>query len=211
MRHLIYLHGFLSSPKSHKAIVTKKYLSEHHPGIKFHCPHLSSKPRQDWHLLRRVVRQLSLQGATDNRKECSSQIGVIGSSLGGFWASSLLSTYGESTNYRMRACLINPAVHPHRLLQDRIDQSLDYWHVGGGIKLRRCDLLALQSLANRCCGQALSAELCQVFVQTGDETLDYTEAVSYYARAKVHIEQGGSHAFDDYVAHLPSLLAYLFK
>ena len=44
MIHVLYLHGFLSSPKSVKAQATKAYFDEHHPDVRLYIPELSNYP-----------------------------------------------------------------------------------------------------------------------------------------------------------------------
>ena len=48
-----------------------------------------------------------------------------------------------------------------------------------------------------------------VFVQTGDEVLDYRDAETRYTGAKIVIEQGGDHSFMDYDNHLLDIYRFL--
>ena len=48
-----------------------------------------------------------------------------------------------------------------------------------------------------------------VWLQTGDETLDYCLAEQYYAGCSVHIEEGGDHGFQRFSEHLPALFAFV--
>jgi predicted esterase YcpF (UPF0227 family) len=50
-----------------------------------------------------------------------------------------------------------------------------------------------------------------LLVQSGDEVLDYREAVQFYAGCKQTVEQGGNHQFTDFERHLPALLEFLAR
>ena len=225
MKHLIYLHGFLSSPASAKAQYTHQYLAKNRQDIRFHCPALSSKPRKDWLALKKLVSviiqdwglELARSQIVKNRTT-KLELGIIGSSLGGFWASCLMTYLSNPTTrqskhddvYRVKSCLINPAVRPQQLIRDRINQKIAFWHGPGHIYLRPCDALALTSLDTRYASRSRLDSDFKVLLQKADETLDYRKAVSYYGAANCEIQSGGSHAFDGFNKQLPDLLQYLF-
>jgi uncharacterized protein len=95
MAALLYLHGFLSSPSSFKAQQAQVWLAAKHPEIDYHCPQLSPYPAETQQLLEQLVQSLLPQ-----------PVYLMGSSLGGFWAT------GLAEKYNLRALLINPAVNP---------------------------------------------------------------------------------------------------
>ena len=95
MATLLYIHGFLSSPLSFKARQTAQWLAEHHPEIEFLCPQLTPYPADA---------QKLLDSAVESR--FPDPVYLMGSSLGGFWATWL------AEKYNLRAVLINPAVRP---------------------------------------------------------------------------------------------------
>ena len=95
--HLLYLHGFRSSPKSFKARMMADWLARHRPDVHWWCPQLPPSPRQ--------AMQELLAGVQDWPRE---RMAVVGSSLGGFYATHVAETLG------CRAVLLNPAVHPAR-------------------------------------------------------------------------------------------------
>ena len=43
--HLLYLHGFRSSPQSAKARLMAQHMAAQHPGVVWHCPQLPPSPR----------------------------------------------------------------------------------------------------------------------------------------------------------------------
>ena len=89
---IVYLHGFNSSPQSHKAQVLRRYLEERGRGAQFACPAL---PPLASDALREIERALP------QKPLC-----FVGSSLGGFYATYLAENLG------VRAVLINPAGNP---------------------------------------------------------------------------------------------------
>ena len=103
--HLLYLHGFRSSPQSVKAQIMAKWVQARHPGVTWWCPQLPASPAQAIDLL--------LQGTADWPRE---EMAVMGSSLGGFYAAWLSAHWG------IPAVLINPAVQPSRDLARHIGE-----------------------------------------------------------------------------------------
>ncbi len=191
MSHVLYLHGFLSSELSVKAVATRTYVETHHPTVTLHTPRLSNYPRQLQPQLERLVAQ---------RPELTEGgIRVIGSSMGGFLATWLVERYGG------KAVLINPAVRPFELLQDYLGEHQNPY-TREDFQLVPGDIDALLALDTPVVG---SPENYRVLLQTGDETLNYREAETKYAGSELVIEQGGDHSFTSYASHLPDLASFL--
>ena len=187
MHHLLYLHGFLSAPNSTKAQQTAAYLSTL-SNWQFHCPALSSYPDVAAQQLHSLLRTLPL----DN-------LGLVGSSLGGFWAKYL------AEHYDLPAVLINPAVNPGQLLAKYIGQPLQNYYSADSYTLTDQHATLLNQLD---AGGIKHPENLWVWLQTGDETLDYRMAAAYYAACRVDIEEGGDHSFVGFEARLPYLLQF---
>ena len=47
-----------------------------------------------------------------------------------------------------------------------------------------------------------------LLVETGDEVLDYREAVRYYAGAEQVVVEGGDHTLQSFEQHLPGIVAF---
>lgn len=188
MSHLLYIHGFLSSPYSYKAQQVEAWLQQHRPDIRYCCPYLPSYPGEAMAIL---------ESAVEERK--AEPIYLIGSSLGGYYATWL------AEKYDLPAVLVNPAVRPYKLISDYLDQDLKNYHTEDTYRL---DARHIEQL------RALEVERLQcpanfwLMVQTGDETLDYRKAVEKYRDCRQLVEEGGDHSFQNFDRWLPDIFAF---
>lgn len=189
MQSLLYIHGFNSSPDSYKARLTAQWLSENHPGIKFVCPFLSPFP------LAAMAELEARIGAMPT------PTGLIGSSMGGFYATWLAEKYG------CPAVLVNPAVTPWRG-RDYLLGAQENYHTGEVHHIEQAHLEQLQ--AYDVSVLSTPARL-MVLVQMGDEVLDYRSAAQKYAACRLSVEPGGDHGFVNFAAHLPHLTQFLIE
>ncbi len=174
MAALLYIHGFLSSPLSYKAQQTKQWLAAHHPEIEFHCPQLTPYPADTQLQLESLVEGLSPE-----------PVYLMGSSLGGFWATWL------AEKYNLRAVLINPAVRPQDFMPAYLEVDLKSYHTDDSYRLSAIHIDEIVAVdVPVTCWQNY-----WLLVQTGDETLDYRQSVEKYHACKQTIEEGGDHAF----------------
>src|SRR6185369_2945866 len=95
--HLLYLHGFRSSPQSTKARKMAARVRDRHPQVNWWCPQLPPSPR--------LAIQLVMHGISRWPRDA---MAVVGSSLGGFYATYVAEASG------CRAVLLNPAIDPAR-------------------------------------------------------------------------------------------------
>ncbi|HGN9439881.1 TPA: esterase YqiA [Proteus mirabilis] len=188
MSRILYLHGFNSSPQSAKAQWFKQWLSVTHPDIELLVPQLPPYPQQAAQLIEKLVK--------DNAND---KLGLIGSSLGGYLAIWL------SQRFHLPAAVVNPAVRPFDLLQDFLgDNENPYTHQKYRLAPHHMDeLLALRIPT------ITSPELIWLLQQTGDEILDYRQAVSYLGACKQTVEQGGNHAFVNFERFFPEIVQFL--
>ncbi|BCO17710.1 esterase YqiA [Alteromonas sp. KC3] len=193
MQHILYLHGFLSSPKSVKAQATKAYFEQHHSDVMLHIPELSNFPSQvEAQLLALIESTPALLG---------NGLKLIGSSMGGYLSTFLLEKFGG------KAVLINPAVKPYELLQDFIGAHQNPYS-GEKFEIIESDMHVIKALE----ASTLKDEACyKVLLQTEDETLDYRLAAQKYANSELVIEEGGDHSFIGYENHLPAIASFLLK
>lgn len=186
MKDLLYIHGFNSSPQSAKAQQLLAWAARYRPELRIRVPALPVDPEKALALLEANV------------QACGSAPGLIGSSLGGFYANVLSARHG------LRAVLINPAVHPHRLLSQYLGQMSNY-HTGEVAELRHAHIALLEQMDVA----PPHPERLWVLLETGDETLDYRQAAAFYAACQVDIAAGGSHTYEGFESKLPAIVEFL--
>lgn len=123
---------------------------------------------------------------------------LIGSSLGGYYATWLAETFG------LRAAVVNPSVRPYELLMRYLGDNANL-HTDEHYELGAEHVDQLRDLEV----EIRRPEALMYLVQTGDETLDYREAVEKYTGCTGIIEAGGSHGFDDFENRIPAILEFL--
>jgi uncharacterized protein len=186
VKSLLYIHGFNSSPDSDKARQTKRWLEKKHPEIAFVCPFLSPFP---------LLAMKELETLMDSMNV----IGVVGSSMGGFYGTWL----GE--NYGCKAVLVNPAVTPWTGKDHLLGEQENY-HTG---EVHYIEQKHLDELERFNVGFLSEPARFMVLVQCGDEVLDYRLAAAKYADSKLLVEEGGDHGFQGYENHLPEIMNFL--
>jgi predicted esterase YcpF (UPF0227 family) len=187
--HLLYLHGFRSSPRSTKARMVAERVARDHPRVTWCCPQLPPSPAAAWALIERSV--------ADWPRDA---MGVIGSSLGGFYATRLSALTG------CRAVLLNPAVDPARDLARHIGEHTA-WHDPQERFFFRPEYV--QELRALAVGALPEPARVLLVAATGDEVLDWREMVARYPGSPQRIVPGSDHALSDFAAHLDAVLAHL--
>lgn len=185
---LIYIHGFLSSAQSAKGLMVRDAVLDNGMNVDLRLPQLSNYPAE-------AIAQLELLV----EEQPSQTVVLIGSSLGGFYATYLAQKYG------VRAILINPGVAMPELIEHYLGENtnpyteqvffLDQQHVRyiQGLVVDRITL----------------PERLFVMLQTGDEVCDYKLAVAKYSACKLLLEEGGDHTFVNFQQHLPQIFDFL--
>ncbi|WP_017939432.1 YqiA/YcfP family alpha/beta fold hydrolase [Zestomonas thermotolerans] len=185
MTSILYIHGLNSSPASRKASQLSALMQRLGRAQALRVPALHHHPRQAI---------LQLESAID---ELGRPL-LVGSSLGGFYATYLAERHG------LKALLINPAVNPQLRFEGYLGPQTNYY-TGETWELTLDHVAALAELAVPPPGDPARF---QVWLQTGDETLDYRQAQAFYRACALRIEPGGDHGFANFAAHLPALLAF---
>lgn len=186
---IIYLHGFNSSPMSEKARQTADFCAARN--VECIVPQLHHRPAKAI----KQARQM-LDEKTNDNAECT----VIGSSMGGYYAAYLCQHYAG-----LRAVMINPAVKLADKLSGEVGKLQKNYHNGEEYVFTPEHL---QEFAALDIPKLKDPSRCLLMVQTGDEVLDYREAVEYYDGAQQIVEEGGDHSFVGFAKHLPMLLNF---
>ena len=191
LTHLLYLHGFRSSPHSTKARQFADWVRTHRPDVTWWCPQLPASPREAVALLE--------DGCLGWPKEHAV---VIGSSLGGFYASVLAERWGS------RAVLLNPAVNPARDLATQIGESR-HWHDDAPFFFRPEFIDELQAMAP---AAITRPERYLAVIAEGDEVLDWREMRDRYADCAMRVlprdAPGSDHALSRFEDQMPEVLAF---
>ncbi len=185
---LIYLHGFNSSPESHKAKVLQAAMQEKGLDQYLQVPEIPPVPVEAIEMLTNCV----------EKAQTSYNVAFAGSSLGGFYATWLAEHFGG------KAVLVNPAVRPHVLLEKYLGENVNYYTSEKWV----LNQTHIQQFRDLDVEKITQPERYLVKLQTGDETLDYQLAVDKYAGCHVEIEAGGDHSFTNFEQHIDSLLDF---
>jgi len=186
--HLLYLHGFRSSPQSAKARRMAAWMQAHRPDVHWWCPQLPPSPRE-------AVAMLA-GGMADWP---AASIGVIGSSLGGFYATAVAERTG------CRAVLLNPAINPARDLTRYIGE-ITAWHSDERYFFRAEFIAELRALSPK-----VLTHLDRYFavIAKGDEVLSWVEMSERYRGCRIKLLEGSDHALSDFDDHLGEVVAFL--
>lgn len=181
---IIYLHGFRSSAISIKAELLRHYLEDRHRSDEFWCEDLPISPQKAIDRVSTVI------------ENCPYRPLIIGSSLGGYYATYL------AEQFDLNAVLINPAcraaelllpwVGPHQNLYTGETFSLTQEHI------QELRLLSVTPLKK--------PERFWVLLETEDEVLDYREAVETYKGARITIREGGNHGLESFPEFIPEIV-----
>ena len=188
--NIIYLHGFKSGSLSIKGQLIQAYCQQH-SADQVHLPDLNMSPEQVLSHVGEMIQRLD-------------EVVLIGSSLGGFYATQLVA------KYHVPAVLINPAMQPWQLFEDLFGIEQIPLKVTESWTLDTDQLQQLQSIANT---RLNHADKILVLLQQGDEVLDYRQAQRYYSAAQpsslILTDMDGNHAMDDFEEKLPLILEFL--
>jgi len=187
--HLLYLHGFRSSPGSFKARRLAAWLQAHRPDVHWWCPQLPPSPADAWALI--------TQGIAGWPRD---DMAVVGSSLGGFYATAVAERFG------CPAMLLNPAVDPARDLAAYIGELTQFHAPEERFYFRPEYIAELQALT---VPAVTRPGRYGAVIAQGDEVLDWREMTGRYPGARIRLLEGGDHAISDFDDHLPFVLEFL--
>lgn len=181
MAKILYIHGFGSCGDSNKTRLLKKYFGDD----LVIAPDVKIDPNE-------AIEQLEALITTDQFNL------LIGSSLGGYYATYL------SEKFHLRAILINPSTQPFETLAPYVGEN-KLWCTGATFIWEAQYLEALKAYQT----EALTLQNYMLFLQTGDEVLDYKVAYKVYEGANIIVQEGGNHRFenlDEYLEYVETFL-----
>lgn len=182
---ILYIHGFNSAPASKKASQLTAVMEAIGRGEQLRVPALHHHPREAIGQLEQAIAELGRPL-------------LVGSSLGGYYATHLAERHG------LKALLINPAVSPHRMFDGFLGTQTNLY-TGETWELTHDHVTALAELE---VPAPQDAARYQVWLQTGDETLDYRLAQQYYRACALRIQAGGDHGYQGFARQLPAILSF---
>ena len=190
LTHLLYLHGFRSSPQSAKARWMADWVAAHRPDLAWACPQLPPSPAAALDDIRAITADWPAATAA-----------VIGSSLGGFYATIVAQSLG------CRAVLVNPAVDPARDLAAHIGRQTMYHSADESFDFRAEYVDELRAMAPP--DPLAHPETILAIIAKGDEVLDWREMTARYAQGPLKLVAGSDHGLTDFESHVPDLLRHL--
>ena len=182
---ILFLHGFCSSPASQKAQLLKATMAARGLSDRFFCPALSPVPMQ---AIAQAEAIIAAQGP---------EITLIGSSLGGFYATHL------AEKHALPAALINPAVVAPISLASYVGTQTNFY-TGERFEFTTAHIDELRALEVA----RITQQRYLLLVETGDEVLDYRHAVKRYAGCRQVVLEGGDHSFTRLPEVMPQLLEF---
>jgi predicted esterase YcpF (UPF0227 family) len=184
---ILYLHGFRSSPLSFKTSFLAERMQALGLGDQYVCPQLPASPRAAIELAQQVVEQVD-----------PSQLTLIGSSLGGYYATWLAEKIG------CRAVMLNPAVYAARDLATQVGVKTQYHsNEPFEFKAEYVDELAALRI-----DRITKPERYFLIAATGDELLDWREMVTYFSHAKQHVIEGSDHGLTGFTDYVDEVLTF---
>jgi predicted esterase YcpF (UPF0227 family) len=183
---ILYLHGFRSSPASRKAEMLRERLTALGHEEDFRCPALPASPR--------AAAGIALAETEGTPAE---ELALIGSSLGGYYATWLAERVG------CRAALLNPAIDPARDLEGHVGRQPVYFS-DDEIDFRPEFLAELQALET----PVTRPDRYFLLAATGDSVIDYRTMVARYAGARQHVIEGSNHELTDFASYMDEVLAF---
>ena len=184
---ILYLHGFRSSPASYKARVVAGRMAALNRTGELACPQLPASPKAAIEMALALVERVP-----------AGELAIIGSSLGGFYATWL------AERLQCRVVLLNPAVDPLKNLQQHVGVTTA-WHSDLPFEFKPDYIDELRELK---VAAITDPARYYLIAATGDEVLDYRDMLAHYQGARVRLIQGSDHAIGEFADYVDEVLAF---
>ena len=166
-----------------------QHMAANHPEIHWWCPQLPPSPLEAIALLTQGIKHWP-----------HDSMAVVGSSLGGFYATYVAEQTG------CQAVLFNPAVNPARDLAKYIGAQTS-WHDPDERFFFKSEFV--QELLDQTQPGLKQPQNYLALIAKGDEVLDWREMHARYINSHLRLIEGGDHAISDFDQHLPAVMAFL--
>ena len=186
---ILYLHGFTSGPQSRKVQSLAARMTARGCADRLICPQLTASPAAAVTLAEGLLQKVDAGNTA---------VTLIGSSLGGFYATCLAEKFG------LNAVLVNPAVVAAIELERYLGPQ-SWLYTGESFEFTRQHIDELRALEVT---QLSDPARYWLLAEEGDETLDYRQAVTRYAGAKQTVLPGGDHSFTRWDDFLDDILRF---
>jgi predicted esterase YcpF (UPF0227 family) len=183
---LFYLHGFRSTPRSFKASLLAQRMQALGRNADWICPALPVSPA------------MAISEITKRLDDLAGDVCLIGSSLGGYYATWLAERFGY------RAVLLNPAITPQRDLKNYLGEQSVYGS-NETIVVRKEYLDELDALW---VPTITSPDRYFLLAATGDELIDWRTMLAKYPGAKTHVIEGSDHGISDFSDYLEEVMKF---
>lgn len=184
---LVYIHGFNSSPASFKANRLRERLAGIGRQDEFVCPALSHWPERALAQLNEAVADVD-----------PGQLTLVGSSLGGFYATWLTEQLG------CRSVLVNPAVTPHEGLRAYLGLQKNLY-TGHEYEFTEEHISQLGAIY---IAQPVRMDRYLLIHTTGDELLDWRIAVERFKGCRQIVVEGSDHGFSEFTDYIDCVFEF---
>ena len=162
---------------------------EQYPRVVWWCPQLPPSPAAAMRIVRQGTDSWPTQG-----------MAVVGSSLGGFYATWVAEQTG------CRCVLLNPAVDPARDLAGYIGEQTAWHDPAERFHFAPEFVDELRALEY---GPVRHPERYFALIAKGDEVLDWREMTGRYPGVRTRLLEGSDHGISDFDQHIGEVLAFL--
>jgi predicted esterase YcpF (UPF0227 family) len=194
---ILYLHGFRSSPKSHKATLMAQAMQERGLASQWVCPQLPASPSRALGLATHLIEQ----ARDEHGVHPETDLVIAGSSLGGYYATCLAETW------KCRAIVMNPVIHAARDLATQVGEHTMYHSDDPFVFLPEY----VDELAEMAVGKPAHPRKYYLLAAKGDEVLDWHEMADWFAGSHGRILEGGDHGLSDFEQWLPEVMDFALR
>ena len=185
---IIYLHGFNSSSESKKSKILDSFL-EGNKLINLESPNLETSPRKAICQIEKII------------KESPDRVSLIGSSLGGLYATFLADAYS------LKSVTINPVVKKHISGMKDLVGIHKKFHTEEEYEFSMKDYSDLNKFGIDNLKEPLNH---LSLIKMSDEVLDHKMTFEYFSKSYILSEKGGNHSYDDFFEKIPLILEHMF-